>query len=45
MELEKIMKSKIILFTKRNYFFNFKNILLKLAYDLYLKKHHDLLID
>jgi hypothetical protein len=47
MEMEKIMRSKIILFTKIHYFFNFKNILLKLAYDIYLKKHqhHYLLSD
>ena len=45
MELEKIMRTKIILYTKIQYFFNFKNILLKLAYDIYLKKHQYLLSD
>lgn len=45
MELEKIMKTKIILFTSHNFYLNFKNILLKLAYELYIKKYHDLLSD
>lgn len=45
MELEKIMKLKVILFTNENFFFNFKNILLKLAYDIYIEKQHELLTD
>lgn len=45
MELEKIMRYKVVLFTKENYFFNFKNILIKLSYEIYIKKQHDLLID
>ena len=45
MELEKIMKSKVILFNKASCFINFKNILLKLAYDIYINKQHNLLID
>ena len=45
MELEKIMRYKVVLFTKDNYFFNFKNILIKLSYEIYIKKQHDLLID
>jgi hypothetical protein len=39
------MKCKVILFTNETFFFNFKNILLKLAYDIYIKKQHELLID
>ena len=39
------MRYKVILFTKENYFFNFKNILIKLSYEIYIKKQHDLLID
>lgn len=45
MELEKIMRNKVVLFTTENYFFNFKNILIKLSYEIYIKKQHDLLID
>ncbi len=45
MELEKIMKLKVILFINENCFLNFKNILLKLAYDIYIKKPHDSLTD
>ena len=45
MELEKIMKYKVVLFTQETFFFNFKNILIKLSYEIYIKKQHDLLID
>ena len=45
MELAKIIKLKILFFTNENCFFNFKNILLKLAYDIYIKKQHDSLTD
>ena len=45
MELEKIMKLKVILFTNEKFFFNFKNILLKLAYEIYIERQHDLLTD
>ena len=45
MELEKIMKLKVILFTNKNSFFNFNNILLKLAYEIYIDRQHDLLTD
>ena len=45
MELEKIMKLKVILYTNEIYFFNFKNILIKFAYEIYLKKQHALLTD
>lgn len=45
MDLEKIMKLKVILYTNEIYFFNFKNILLKFGYEIYLNKQHDLLTD
>ena len=45
MELEKIMKLKVILFTNEPFFMNFKNILLKLAYEIYINKQHNLLVD
>ena len=45
MELEKIMKTKIILFTNDIYFYNFENILLKLAYEINSRKSLDLLTD
>ena len=41
MDLEKIMKYKVILFTNQKFFMSFKNILLKLSYDIYIKKQHD----
>jgi hypothetical protein len=45
MELEKIMKSKVVLFTNENYFWSFKNVLLKLTYEIYIKKQHDSLTE
>ena len=45
MELENIMKLKVILFTKEFFFLNFKNMLFKLAYEIYRNKQHDLLVD
>ena len=45
MELEKIMKLKIILFTHENSFFNFNNVLHKLAYEIYIDRQHDSLTD
>ena len=45
MELEKIMKNKVVLFTNENYFWSFKNVLLKLTYEIYIKKQHDSLTE
>ena len=39
------MRFKIVLFTNENFFWNFKNVLLKLSYEIYFKKQHDLLTD
>ena len=39
------MKSKVVLFTNENYFWSFKNVLLKLTYEIYIKKQHDSLTE